>query len=220
MANTLTRERGLSFSRNRHVVWYLTTAGILAIAVVVGVFAFAGFARDSFEVGPARISVTVAPALKPSTTIGVPPFGSLSARAHLSPVALGVSLDEVDLPRLESLADEGIPATSVIDGWLLDIRTGFARAIARGLLAALLAGAFTGFALKRSRRAVLYSAGVATLVPTLLVLVAAMTFDVEGFRTPTFRGAVSYAPSLIELVQRRADDVESLRDQVDKLATD
>ncbi|MHB9004246.1 MAG: metallophosphoesterase family protein, partial [Coriobacteriia bacterium] len=43
---------------------------------------------------------------------------------------------------------------------------------------------------------------------------------VEGFRTPTFRGAVSYAPSLIELVQRRADDVESLRDQVDKLATD
>jgi predicted phosphodiesterase len=131
-----------------------------------------------------------------------------------------VSLDEVDIPSLESLADEGIPETSVIDGWLSDIRTGFARAVVRGLLAAMLAGAFSGFALKRSRRAVLYSAGVATLVPALLVVFAAMTFSVEGFRTPTFRGAVSYAPSLIELVQRRAEDVESLRDQVDKLATD
>lgn len=220
MADEFAPERRQAFSRGRHVVWYLTTAGILVIAVVVGLFAFAGFARDSFEVGPVRVSVSVAPALKPSTTVGVPPFGSLSARAHFSPLALAVSLDEVDIPGLQSLADEGIPETSVIDGWLSDIRTGFARAIARGLVAALLAGAFSGFALKRSRRAVLYSAGLATLVPTLLVLLAAMTFDVDGFRTPTFRGAVAYAPSLIELVQRRAGDVESLRDQVDKLATD
>lgn len=202
------------------MVWYLTTAGILVIAVVVGLFAFAGFARDSFEVGPARISVTVAPAIKPSTTLGVPPFGSLSARAHLSPLALGLSLDEVDIPRLQTLADEGIPVESVIDGWTADVRTGFARAVLKGLAAALLAGAFTGWSLKRSRRAVLYSAALATLVPALFVLLAVMTFDADGFKTPTFRGAVSYAPSLIELVQRRAENVESLRDQVDKLATD
>lgn len=220
MANEVRRTRGFPFHRNKHVVWYLTTAGILVIAAVAGLFAFAGFAHDSFEVGPARISVTVSPALGPSTTLGVPPFGSLSARAHLSPLALALSLDEVDIPRLQTLADEGIPDASVIDGWTSDIRTGFVRAISRGLVAALFAGAFTGWSLKRSRRAVLYSAGVAVLVPTFLVLLAVMTFNVDGFKTPTFRGAVAYAPSLIELVQRRAEDVESLRDQVDKLATD
>jgi len=204
----------------RHAVWYLTTAGVLAIAAAVGLAAFGGFARHSFAVGPARISTSATPSLAPRTIVSVPPFGSISADTHVTPLALRVSLDEIDIPQLEGYASGGIPSTTAIDGWTDEVRTGFRTAIGKGLLAALLAGAFAGWSLKRGWRYVLASAAVATVVPALLVAISVSTLDLNAFQTPTYRGAVTYAPSLIELVQSRARTVDSLRDQVGKLVGD
>ena len=96
-----------------HPAWYLTTAGVLLIAAAAGLVAFAGFARYSFPVGPARVSAAVSPSLRPSTTMVVPPFGSIRARTHNVPTALRVSLDEVNLPALEQIAERGRPGPRV-----------------------------------------------------------------------------------------------------------
>lgn len=204
----------------RHPVWYLTTAGVLLIAAAVGLAAFAGFARHTFHVGPARVSAFAAPALAPDMTVSVPPFGSVSARTHASLLSLRVSLDEVDIPQLETFALDGVPSRDVLDSWAAAVRAGFGRAFAKGLFAAFLAGAFVGWSLKRGWRWVLSSAAVAALVPAVLLSVMLSTLSLDAFNTPTFRGAVSYAPSLIELVQQRAQKVDSLRDQVGALTRD
>jgi len=204
----------------RHGVWYLTTAGVLAIAAVVGLAAFGGFARHSFPVGPARVSTSATPSLTPRTTVSVPPFGSISAGTHVTPLALRVSLDEIDIPQLETYAAGGIPSPGALDAWTDEVRIGFRTAIGKGLLAALLAGAFAGWSLKRGWRYVLASATVAMVAPALLVTISVSMLDLSAFQTPTYRGAVAYAPSLIELVQNRARTVESLRGQVGKLVGD
>ena len=204
----------------RHAVWYLTTAGLLLIAAIVGLVAFAGFARYSFPVGPARVSTSVAPSLRPSTTVVVPPFGSIRARTHAVPLALRVSLDEVDLPALEKMAAQGVPDHGYLDGLVVQVRRGFYRAVAVGLLAALCAGAFVGWSLRHGWRAVIASAVVAALVPAVLVGLTAADVDVQALKKPTFRGALAYAPSLIELVQRRARNVTSAREQVAGLVSD
>jgi predicted phosphodiesterase len=193
---------------------------VLLIATAAGLASFGGFARHSFPVGPARMSASVAPTLRPATTIAVPPFGSIRAATHVAPLALRVSLDEVDLPQLEAFAAEGMPDDDDLEVLADDLRSGFARAIYRGLLAAMLAGAFVGWSLRRSLRSVIASATVAALVPAILVGLTVPALDLEAFQRPVFRGAVAYAPSLIELVQRRAERVDSLRDQVGKLVGD
>ncbi|MDZ4179572.1 MAG: metallophosphoesterase family protein [Coriobacteriia bacterium] len=215
-----TEDAAATRSRRASAAWYLTVSGVLIIAAAVGLAAFGGFARYSFEVGPARISASAVPALRPATTVVVPPFGSIRAVTHRTPLSVRVSLDEVDVPQLEAFATAGIPGKETVDGLIADVRAGFRTAAYRGLFAAALAGAFVGWSLRRSLRSVLASAVIAALVPALLVGVTISRFDTEAFRTPTFRGAVSYAPSLIELVQLRAEKVESLRDQVGKLVRD
>ncbi len=155
--------------RGRHAVWYLTAVGLALVAAVVGLVAFGAFARYSFQVGPARVSASVAPSPRPSTTLVIPPFGSVRARTHAVPTALRVSLEEVNLPALEKIASAGIPDDAYLDGLVAQIRRGFYRAIAIGLAAALLAGAFVGWALQHRWQAVVSSALVAAMVPAVLV---------------------------------------------------
>ncbi len=210
----------LSRPRSRRAAWYLTASGVLLIAAAVGLAAFGGFARHSFSVGPARLSVAATLSTRPVTAIVVPPFGSVRAATHRLPLFLRISLDEIDIPQLETFAAEETLDQATTDAWVEDVRSGFSRAIEKGLIAAGLAGAFAGWALRRSWRSVVASTAVAVIVPALLVAATAATLDLDAFRTPRFRGAVAYAPSLIELVQSRAEKVESLREQVSKLAVD
>ncbi len=199
---------------------YASVSVSLLLAAAVGLTAFSGFARASFEVGPARISVAVTPSLNSGTTAVVPPFGSVRARTHGAPLALRLSLDEVDLPLLERFAVTGSLDDETLDGFVGDIRAGSMLAIAKGLFAAVLAAGFVGWALRHRWRMVVSSALVGALVPAMLVGWAFIQFDAGSFRTPQFRGAISYAPSLIGLAQRRIKSVESLQEQVSKLAAD
>jgi len=172
--------------RGRHAVWYLTTVGLAVVAAIAGLVAFGAFARYSFQVGPARIAASVAPSARPSTTLVIPPFGSVRARTHVVPTALRVSLEEVDLPALEKLATAGIPDADYLDGLVDQIRRGFYRAIAIGLAAAFLAGAFVGWALRHRWQSVVSSALVAALVPAVLVGVTAADLDLDALKKPTY----------------------------------
>jgi len=195
-------------------------AGSLVLAAAVGLTAFAGFARSSFVVGPARVSVSARPSFSGSTEVALPPFGAILAGTHTAPLDLRVALDEVDLPQLEQLAMGGIPDRATLDGFVEDIRLGVLRAVFFGLLAAVVAAGFAGWALRHRWRMVTASALVGLLVPGALVAWANVGFDQSAFETPTFRGAVSYAPSVIALVETRMSRVDSLRDQIGKLTRD
>lgn len=192
----------------------------LVLAALVGLTAFSGFARSSFVVGPSRVSVSAAPAFSGSTEVALPPFGAITAHTHTAPLALRVSLQEVDLPQLEEFAASGIPDQSVLDALVNDLRRGVNRAVFTGLLAAVLAAGFVGWAFRHRWRMVIASAFVGVLVPGLLVAWATTGYEPRAFETPRFRGAVSYAPSLIALVEGRVASVDSLRAQIGKLTRD
>lgn len=192
----------------------------LALAAFVGLAAFAGFARHTYPVGPARVIAEVAPSLGGLTDVTVPPFGTISAATHTAPLRLRLTLAEVDLPALQELALAGVPDAAVQDRLRDEALGGARRALLEGLLAAALAAGFVGWSLRHRWKMVAASSAVGVLVPALLLAWAFAGFDLNAFQTPTYRGAVSYAPSLIELVQRRADRVDDLRRQIEKLVRD
>lgn len=192
----------------------------LALAATVGLAAFAGFARASFVVGPGRVSIALAPSLSGSTEVALPPFGAITGHTHVAPLAVRFALLEVDLPQLEELAVTGIPDQSVIDGLVTDLRRGANRAVWIGLSAALVAAGFVGWALRHRWRLVVSSALVGAIVPGVLVAWTVAGFQPAAFENAQFRGAVSYAPSLIALVERRVASVGTLRGQIGKLTKD
>lgn len=194
---------------------HISTPVAFAIALVVGLIAFGAFARAEFPVGPARVSVAAVPALGGRTTLTAPPFGSVSARTHAAPLRLEASLREVDLPSLQRFAARGLPS----DDTVADIRSrvvqGGWSAMARGLLAAALASAFVGWSLRHRLWVLVASTGLGVAVPAALVAWTALSFSPVAFQAhPTYEGALAYAPSLVQLVQERAQTVESARSRV------
>ncbi|MBE0418140.1 MAG: metallophosphatase family protein [Coriobacteriia bacterium] len=192
----------------------------LAVALAVGLVAFGGFANHAYQVGPARVIAEVAPTLRGGTAVTVPPFGTISASTHSAPLRLRLTLAEVDLPALQELALAGVPDADLQQQLRGEALGGARRAVWEGLLAAALAAGFVGWSLRHRWRMVAVSALLGVLAPALLLGWSLVTYDLDAFRTPAYRGAVAYAPSLIELVQRRADRVDDLRRQIEKLVRD
>lgn len=186
----------------------------LVLAVAAGLAAFTLLANATYEVGPTRIAVAARPALAGSTTLSLPPFGSVSAETHRAPLAVTASLQEVDLTRLQSLALAGMPNARTIDAFKAEATRGAEQAVGKGLLAALVASAFVGWALRRSWRTTLASGVLGVVVPALLVGSAVTGFHAQAFRTPRYEGAMRYAPSLIGLVQGRLAKVGTLQAQL------
>lgn len=192
----------------------------LVVAVVVGLVAFGAFANHAYQVGPARVVAEVAPVLRGGTDVTVPPFGTISAPTHSAPLRLRLTLAEVDLPALQELALAGVPDTELQEQLRDEALGGARRAVWEGLLAAALAAGFVGWSLRHRWRMVAASALLGVLAPGLLLGWALSAHDLDAFRTPSYRGAVAYAPSLIELVQRRGDRVDDLQRQIEKLVRD
>lgn len=192
----------------------LAVAGVLAAALSAALLAFALFAHTTYQVGPARIYVGAAPALSGSTKLSLPPFGSVSAETHASPVAVTAELQEVDLARLQELAAQGLPSEATVAEFRQATIGGVTRAVAKGVVAALLAAAFVTWALRRPWREVAGAAILGLVVPSLMVTAAYTGFRPEAFRDPTYEGAVAYAPSLIGLVQGRFDRVGKMQEEL------
>ena len=196
------------------------TALSLLLAMAVGLVAFGGFANHAYQVGPARVNAEIAPALPGATAVTVPPFGTISAPTHTAPLRLRLTLTEVDLPALQELAAQGVPDASLQEQLRDEALGGARRAVWEGLFAAALAAGFVGWALRHRWKMVAASALLGVLAPALLLGWSFSSYDLDAFQTPSYRGAVAYAPSLIELVQRRAEQVDDLRRQIEKLVRD
>ena len=194
-------------------------AGALGACLAVALLA-----REEAQIGPATVRLAAHPALTGSSTLEVPPFGSVSARTHAGPLALGARLASVDVQELGRIIAEQHP----LRGGLRD--TGFpatlaalerqARSAARDLLARVavlgLAGGVAAVVLfpRRTRRRLAATAAgglaatAAMLVPTLL------TYDLSAFSTPRYRGALEYAPVLIGDARTAIDRLQTLREEM------
>jgi len=204
-----------------------SNAAALLLAVIAGAIAFSVAANGHIEVGPARLVVSVSPAISPRTVVELPPFGSVEALTHRGPVRLSVRLQEIDIVGTSRLMRSGALSTPVTIGPetardlpVTGVSTLAWRLVGGGLLAAAIAGAVVALLLRRSRRVLALAIVVAVVVPTAAIGVAYGTWDVSAFREPTLRGGLTYAPQLIDVFSTRVADITRLREEASTVARD
>ncbi len=183
---------GLGRSRIVFVVW------VAAITLLVVPLVYSSEAK----LGPGTFSASVSPALHGSTSLAVPPIGSLSARTHDAPVRLGFELREVDV--LDAIDPNNQPG---IEGIEAEVRDDLSGAIAH--LALVLAGTSllvgVGAAALFPGRRTLARMGVAALLApvliTALVAPAALGYDVEQLeKNPELSGPLGSSQMLFAKV--------------------
>jgi predicted MPP superfamily phosphohydrolase len=198
----------------------------LAAGALGAVLAVTLVARQDAQIGPAKVRLSVRPALSGSSRLAVPPFGSVSAHTHVGPLQFRATLDDVDVVRLnQALAVDEVPGglrRASLDTALAPLELQ-ARQAAREFLLRLtavgLAGGLAGvllFSRRTARKLAGCAAGGALAVAVLLVPSVA-TYDVFAFRAPRYEGSLQYAPALVGDVRTGFDRLQTLRDEIARI---
>lgn len=217
--------RATEFVRRAETRRLLIDVVSVLVALCVGVVAFAAAARGQLDVGPARLSVALSPSAQGATIVDLPPLGTVSAHTHHAPVALTVTLQEVDFVdaarSVEQLASSAtgtsMPETirNLSAGGLEKLAW---RLLGAGFLAAALSSLVVTLAFGRRRKVVALAVALSLLFPAGVLGVAAATWDVSAFREPTLRGSLAYAPGLIDIFSTRIATIDRLRGEAAQLA--
>lgn len=221
LSQILARIRGFAFAHWLDVI-------VIAVGVSAGLVAFWAVAHAPLDVGPIRLDVSVAPSVEPRTVVQVPPFGTVSATTHKGPVELRLRVDEIDVEGTRDLitSTTTTEAAEVLQGRIPSelqprrLPQAVVRILGIGLAAALAACVLVTVAMRRSRWMVAIASAIMIVIVIAPLGVAASTWDAKGFREPTLRGGLSYAPWLVDVFSTRVADIERLRDQAEKVARD
>ncbi|HEV2757221.1 MAG TPA: metallophosphoesterase [Actinomycetota bacterium] len=153
------------------------------------------------------------------TVLQVPPLGTVSADSHTAPVALRVSLVEVDVTRLARRVGDAAARAQLTRDVEADLRDLAPRLLLQFCAGAVLVGAATGALLPRRRPAYMVAGAAGALVLTGFLLGgSALSYDVDAFEQPRFTGALVRAPVVIEALQGGEITFERLQSRYETAA--
>ncbi|HYP24800.1 MAG TPA: metallophosphoesterase [Actinomycetota bacterium] len=153
------------------------------------------------EAGPATLDTTLAPG-GGRMVLRIPPLGTVTAGTHTPPVALRMTLSEVDVPRLTERVGNAAARAELAAAVEEDLRALVPRLVWQTCLGAAVLGGIVAALLPRRRLSYVAAgaAGGAVAAAALLGLTAA-SFDVDAFEQPSFTGALVRAPVVIDALQ-------------------
>lgn len=191
--------------RHRRTVTALSVLAVTLVGLVLGL-ALGG--RTITDVGPFHAELRLSPTLAGTTSVHIPPLGSLHFDSHDGPAHLTVALGSLDQARTQAIIDEPggiVRASQSVADDVIDavVRLGF------GSLGAAMLGAMVLAALVfRDTRRVAWAGGLAMAVVAASLGAAAATFRFSSVEEPRYEGLLVNAPALVGDVQRIADEWE------------
>jgi predicted phosphodiesterase len=192
---------------------------VALLSGVAAVLALQLIPATRHEVGPT--TVTARGQLgRGETTVVVPPLGTVEADTHWSPLAISMTVAEVDPAALTEAVQSEAGRRALAEEVENGLRETTARIAIQLLVGAVVVGMIVA-ALLPGRRWTFLVAGAcggAIAAGALLVLTAS-TFDVAAFEEPRFTGTLQRAPEVIAAVDRRIEAFEELSSRYEQAAT-
>lgn len=185
--------------------------------VLGGLAAVAALGNMSLDLGPAGVSVAWGLAPTGATVLAFPPLGTVSAVTHSGPSRLLITLERVDLDSLRAFLnapqDDRIKTIDDLTQRALEALEMF---VARLLVIAALGGVvlWGGVSLVAGHRPKATSLVTAALSAILtlggMMGMARATYDLGGFQSPVYNGALEAVPWLVDTVNEAILTVEEL----------
>jgi predicted phosphodiesterase len=187
-----------------------TVLAAIAVGLVGAWIAMALLAHVTVQMGPFHVRLD-ARFGRGETRVALPPFGSLAADTHLSPLTLSATLEDVGVEDLTDVVRE-----RGVDGLVSDVeRDAKARIVTlawRVLVVAGIGGATLGLLVFRTRWHPVGGAVVAAVIGVAFCEVLMLTtFQVSALSEPTYSGSLGLAPDLIGPVRETSGRFDELR---------
>ncbi len=165
-------------------------------------------------VGPLVVDAAIQPSFDGQSVVRVDPIGSLEIDSHTAPLSLQMNVRAVEEAGIREIVDNPLSFAALDEDVVSDLRGVIIDAGIRGAIVAVL-GATIGVALvMRSFRRALLAGAIALGSVGGTYGLAALTFDADAARTPTYTGLISAAPGLVENAEFIASNVDAYAEQL------
>lgn len=189
-------------------------AALLGMLVLVSLFG-----HMTVPLGALELEVSLQVLDQGHTRVVVPPFGTVNARTHLSPLGFQVVLKNINLDLLQDMIPR-LEEEEFIQEVQGQIWVSLGYFFFRVLLLGFLGGGLGVYLLGvRDIRHSLLGGTAGMLLICLMVLLAAFSYDIQAFANPEFQGVLSAAPWMVGLIEESLVKVTALGEQMQILAT-
>ncbi|WP_207782386.1 metallophosphoesterase family protein [Phytoactinopolyspora limicola] len=202
--------------RLRRVLLVFATLG-LAFTGAWLALAIAGTSQGL--VGPLVVDASIQPSLEGESVIRVDPLGTLVVDSHRAPISMHVSVRAVDEAGIQNIVDDPSSLVELDDRLVADLRAVIVDAGIRGAVVGVLGAALAAGLVLRSVRRALLAGAVALVSIGGSYGLAAVTFDAEAVRSPTYTGLFEAAPQLVGSVEDIAANFDAYAEQLAGIVT-
>ena len=193
----------------------LSLAVLAATSAVFSLaFVFMSASRTA-DLGVIRARFSLAPAMRGETLLAIYPFGEVSAKTHSAPVKIIVGLERIHEEPIDEIIADDIGFTELLDA----MKDKAQKAVGEFILvvfalAALGGAAGASIGRRMSFIEILLGAGVGLLSAAVLGGVVLSQYKLEAFRQPSYRGLITYAPEIVDNINRSVEGGKNLRKYV------
>lgn len=170
-------------------------------------------------VGPLTVDATVRPALYGESVVEVDPIGTLVLDTHSAPVTLHVAVRSVDIDGVQNLVEDPSSISELDERLVADLRGVLVEAAVRAGVIAIIGAALAVALVMRSVRYTLLGASTALVVVVGTYGLAALTFNENAVREPTYTGLFEAAPQLVGSAENIASNFDAYADQLASIVT-
>ncbi|MGN9892969.1 metallophosphoesterase [Micromonospora sp. L31] len=190
---------------------------VLTVALAGAVIGVLAGGRVNTDIGPFRANLTLAPAVKGSTTVDVPPLGALQLDSHDGPTHLTVRLGALDQRKTEALIDDPASINRASLSAVEDVRDGVMRLGLRTAGSSVLATLLLAGLIFRDVRRTAWSTGLALAVTAGSLGLAAGTLRPQAIEEPRYEGLLVNAPAIVGDARRIANDYSRYAEQLQRI---
>jgi predicted phosphodiesterase len=170
-------------------------------------------------VGPLVVDASVQPSRAGESVVRVDPIGTLVVDSHRAPISVHVSVRAVDEQGIQGIVDDPMSLVELDDRLVADLQSVIIDAGVRAAIVGIIgAGLAAGLVLRSARRALL-AAGIAVVGIGGSYGLAALTFNAEAVRTPTYTGLFEAAPQLVGNAEEIAANFDAYAEQLAGIVT-
>lgn len=201
-------------SRRRFLPILFAIIGSLLVLNLIG--------NVNLTLEPVELGIKVSFGFPGSTSLVLPPIGSISAFTHPQPIKASVALNNVDLSSLQQIVL--VSESDASDALVNYFRANIQKSVIRVILQLMIIGGFGGilgvlFLGNPSIKLVIQSFIIGLVVVGVLLGSVYFTYDPQAFENPRYQGIIEAAPWMVGLIQESVVKVEELGEQIQLLLT-
>lgn len=198
---------------------YAPAAATAALAILGAWLALIVAGTTTSLVGPLKVEAAFHPSFASDSVIEVDPIGTLELDTHRAPVTLHVTVRSFDVEGVRDIVSDPTALSGLDESIEDDLQGVLVRAAIRAAVVAVLGGALAAGLMLRSVRRGLLGAATALVAVIATYGLAALTFDSNAVREPTYTGLLATAPQLVGTAEDIASNFDAYGDQLASIVT-